>query len=90
MRLHSLMLAAALSVPLAALSYDIKIENFVKENGLGPCFDAASVGAEDLYESVKESCLSGSGLPSYGDFIAETGERCEINWKKLFGLLDGE
>lgn len=87
MRLHSLMLAAALSVPIVGLSYDIKIDRFVNENGLGDCFDVKTLTEEELYAGISK--VADGRLPdSYPLFIERVGGLCEQNSKALFELID--
>lgn len=88
MRLHSLMLAAALSVPVIGVSYDQKVEHFINENKLGPCFDAFNLNADALYEEAKARLEGGVG--SYSDFITKAGKLCEENSRQLFALIDGK
>ena len=89
MRLHALMLAAALSVPVAALSYDIKIENFINENRIGPCFDVANVDPDLLYSAINEMIRGSADGESYNAFISEMSRRSEVNVTRLLELIDG-
>ena len=88
MRLHSLMVAASMSVPAVAVSYDVKIDNFISENRLGPCLNAAALDAEELYAAVTGHCINRASDPSFDETISELRKRCEVNSEQLFRLID--
>jgi polysaccharide pyruvyl transferase CsaB len=48
MRLHGLIMAMAAEVPMAALSYDPKVDRFMKQTGLDTCLPLDSFTAEEL------------------------------------------
>ena len=88
MRLHSLMVSASLSVPLVALSYDLKIENFIRENDLGACLKASEVKRDVLFDSMEECYTHGSENPAYSEFIREMRRRSDENVSTLLAVID--
>jgi len=48
MRLHGLIFAMAAGVPMAALSYDPKVDRFMEQTGLDACFPLADFSAGEL------------------------------------------
>lgn len=58
MRLHSLIMATAVNVPMIALSYDPKVEDFTKELHLAHCIDTDSINKEDIMQEVKQLMAS--------------------------------
>ena len=55
MRLHSLIMGAALLKPLIALSYDPKVTSFMQLLRYGECFSIDSVDAHQITEAVKRA-----------------------------------
>ena len=53
MRLHSLIMGAAMQKPVIALSYDPKVTSFMNLLRLRECHDVASVTAEQLQMSMQ-------------------------------------
>ena len=58
-RLHSLMFSAGQGVPVVGLSYDIKVDGFLKYIGSRTCLPLRSVKAADLCRLIDE-CASGA------------------------------
>lgn len=58
-RLHSLMFSAGQGVPVIGMSYDIKVDGFLKYIGNHTCLQLASVKAEALKNLIDE-CVSGA------------------------------
>lgn len=57
-RLHSLMFSAAHGVPVIGMSYDIKVDGFLKYIGSRTCIPLREVTAEKLYPLI-DDCISG-------------------------------
>lgn len=53
MRLHALIMATAQGIPVAALSYDPKVDNFMESIHNKHCFDVEAFHAEDVMASIK-------------------------------------
>lgn len=58
-RLHSLMFSAGQGVPVVGMSYDIKVDGFLKYIGSRTCLQLSSVKAEPLCRLIDE-CVSGA------------------------------
>ena len=58
-RLHSLMFSAGQGVPVVGMSYDIKVDGFLKYIGSRTCLPLRSVRADDLCRLIDE-CVSGA------------------------------
>ncbi|MDY3619422.1 polysaccharide pyruvyl transferase CsaB [Agathobaculum sp.] len=58
-RLHSLMFSAGQGVPVVGMSYDIKVDGFLKYIGSRTCLQLKSVRAADLCALIDE-CVSGA------------------------------
>ena len=58
-RLHSLMFSAGQGVPVVGMSYDIKVDGFLKYIGSHTCLQLRSVRADDLCRLIDE-CVSGA------------------------------
>lgn len=58
-RLHSLMFSAAVGVPVIGMSYDIKVDGFLKYIGRHTCIPLREVTAEKLIPLIDE-CVSGA------------------------------
>lgn len=58
-RLHSLMFSAAAGVPVIGMSYDIKVDGFLKYIGSRTCIQLSDVTAEKLIPLIDE-CVSGA------------------------------
>lgn len=59
MRLHSLIMAAAMQVPMIGLSYDPKVTDFMKEMQIPYCIDVKDMDGKKLISRAKElmTCL---------------------------------
>ena len=58
-RLHSLMFSAGQGVPVVGMSYDIKVDSFLKYIGSSTCLQLREVKADELC-SLIDKCLSGA------------------------------
>lgn len=58
-RLHSLMFSAGQGVPVVGLSYDIKVDGFLKYIGSRTCLQLRTARADDLCRLIDE-CVSGA------------------------------
>ena len=58
-RLHSLMFSAGQGVPVVGLSYDIKVDGFLKYIGSRTCLQLRTVQADELCRLIDE-CVSGA------------------------------
>ncbi|MGE4549373.1 MAG: polysaccharide pyruvyl transferase CsaB [Intestinibacillus sp.] len=58
-RLHSLMFSAGHGVPVIGMSYDIKVDGFLKYIGSRTCIQLADVKADDMKPLIDE-CVSGA------------------------------
>ena len=58
-RLNSLMFSAGQGVPVVGMSYDIKVDGFLKYIGSRTCLQLSSVKAEPLCRLIDE-CVSGA------------------------------
>lgn len=58
MRLHSLMFAAGRGVPVVGLSYDVKVDSFLKYIASSSCISIAEVTSEKLCVMI-EDCVTG-------------------------------
>ena len=56
MRLHSLIMGAALLKPMVALSYDPKVTSFMQLLRQPDCFAVDSMEAEQLVQSMQRLC----------------------------------
>lgn len=52
MRLHSLIFATAGGAPVIGVSYDVKVDSFIKDIGSDACIPVANLKAEDLIEQI--------------------------------------
>ncbi len=59
MRLHSLIFASSGGSPIVGISYDVKVESFVRDSGLRRCVDLESLTAEELIEYIDEALEGG-------------------------------
>lgn len=58
-RLHSLMFSAGHGVPVVGMSYDIKVDGFLKYIGSRTCIQLADVKAENMFPLIDE-CVTGA------------------------------
>ncbi len=68
-RLHSLMFSAAAGVPVIGMSYDIKVDGFLKYIGSRTCIQLSDVTADKLLPLIDE-CVSGA----LDDEVRQTAE----------------
>jgi len=52
MRLHSLIFATAGGAPVVGISYDVKVDSFIKDIGSTACVSLASLSSEALIEQI--------------------------------------
>ena len=57
-RLHSLMFSAGQGVPVVGMSYDIKVDSFLKYIGCSTCLQLRSVKTDELCRMI-DMCMSG-------------------------------
>lgn len=62
MRLHGLIFALAMGVPMVGLSYDPKVASFMKEHTGQPCFEVENLQAEELITALERQRNQGPGL----------------------------
>lgn len=62
MRLHGLIFAMAAGVPMAALSYDPKVERFMEQTGLDACFPLENFTAAELIEALNRLSRGTPGI----------------------------
>jgi polysaccharide pyruvyl transferase WcaK-like protein len=53
MRLHALIMAAAVEVPYIGFSYDPKVERFVNEMKVGKVFDIKQLDADEIISNLQ-------------------------------------
>lgn len=58
MRLHSLIYAASVNLPMVGIIYDPKVEAMVKELGIKEYVDVEDFSAEELYEEIRKALNS--------------------------------
>jgi L-malate glycosyltransferase len=62
MRLHSLIFATAGGAPVVGLSYDVKVDSFIKDIGSTACVPLSSLSAEALCAQIDSVVAKGKGL----------------------------
>ncbi len=76
MRLHSLIFATAGNTPVVGISYDVKVDSFIKDIGSDACVSAVDFSAAELIEKIDEVLAGGT------DIGMETGCRLRENERK--------
>ena len=59
MRLHSLIFAASSGTPIVGLSYDVKVDSFIKDSGAKHLVRLESLSAESLIENIDAAISEG-------------------------------
>ncbi len=59
MRLHSLIFASSGGSPIVGISYDVKVDSFVKDSGSRRCIDLEDLTAEELIKYIDEAVEGG-------------------------------
>ncbi len=85
MRLHALIFAAVMKVPLMAVSYDPKVDSFVKEIGARAVGTVADLDAERVVQAAE--MLWGAEQTLQEQRIAEMRKLAQSNAVKAFNLL---
>ncbi|MBQ9697222.1 MAG: polysaccharide pyruvyl transferase CsaB [Acidaminococcaceae bacterium] len=85
MRLHGLIFAAVMKVPLMAISYDPKVDSFVKAIGARAVGTVATLSAEKVVQAAE--ALWGQEQPVQERRIAEMRRLAQSNAAKAFALL---
>jgi polysaccharide pyruvyl transferase WcaK-like protein len=61
MRLHSLIFASAGGTPIVGISYDVKVDSFIKDSGAKRCIPLKELTAERLIACIDDAARSGRG-----------------------------
>jgi len=85
-RLHSLMFSAGQGIPVVGISYDIKIDGFLKSIGSHTCLQLHSVRTEELCRLIDE-CVSGALDKEVRQLAGHLRERERENIKGAACLL---
>lgn len=91
MRLHSLIMAAVCGVPLVGLSYDHKIDRFLRQIGQVALFSTNNLDAQRLAEMLSWTDQN------RGDLLKEMDSRVQVMYQKAWstariaiGMLEGK
>ena len=76
MRLHSLIFASAGGTPIVGISYDVKVDSFIKDSGANRCITVQNLSAEKLIEDIDDAVAGGR---SHG---SETKQRLQSMERK--------
>ena len=68
MRLHSLIFATAAGTPVIGISYDVKVDSFIRDIGSDACLPAEGLKAGELKALIDKKMSEGRGA---------SGEACE-------------
>lgn len=85
MRLHALVFAAVMQIPLLAISYDPKVDSFVNAVGSKSVGTVEKINAEVLLKAV--AAVWQKQPETQNKNIALLREKAQINSEKAFGLL---
>jgi polysaccharide pyruvyl transferase CsaB len=86
MRLHSLMFAAGRGVPVVGISYDVKVDSFLKYIASDTCIKLQHVDSEELMRMV-DNCVSGKLNEKVARTAAMLAQRENENMTALQELL---
>ena len=88
-RLHSLMFSAGQGVPVVGMSYDIKVDGFLRYIGSRTCLQLSSVKAEPLCRLIDE-CVSGALDNEVHPFRGNAARKRVREWKaaKLLNISE--
>lgn len=87
-RLHSLMFSAGRGVPVVGLSYDVKVDGFLKYIGAQNCIKLEDITSENINTCI-DNCMSGGldeGVKNTANMLLEREALNVINLKKLLGV----
>lgn len=88
MRLHSLIFATAGGAPVVGISYDVKVDSFIKDIGSDSCVSLTGLTGEELCHQIDQIMAQGK---SRADEIQERLRRMEtINKEAARRLLQAE
>ena len=59
MRLHSLIFASAGGTPIVGISYDVKVDSFIKDSGAQRCIQLKDLTAEALMADIDDAVAGG-------------------------------
>lgn len=85
-RLHALMFSAGRGVPVIGMSYDIKVDGFLKSIGSRTCIPLREVTADRLIPLI-DACVSGEMEPEVRATAALLREREQENSRGASMLL---
>lgn len=86
-RLHALIFAALMYVPGVGISYDPKIDSFLRTIGEKPCSSINQVNAEMIIESVKEKLLVKEMPEEQRELISDLSRRSAETARLALSLL---
>lgn len=88
-RLHALIFASIMDVPVTAISYDPKIDSFIRLIGEHLCGTMESVTAQALVTDVSQKLDAGSINKSVQEKVHQLCRRSEENASLALQVLDG-
>ena len=88
MRLHTVIFSTINAVPTVGLSYDVKVENFMRENDLGSCLDIEAVTPDALYAAMAGALDEAGGGKKRTALSDEMKARSQVNREALTGFID--
>ncbi|MBR7113666.1 MAG: polysaccharide pyruvyl transferase CsaB [Firmicutes bacterium] len=88
MRLHSLIFSTAGGAPVIGISYDIKVESFLKDIGSDACIQLAELSAERLKAEIDKVMSDGQRRGEAAAEFLRSNER--INGRVARAFLNGE
>ena len=87
-RLHALIFAGVMGVPMLGISYDPKIERFLDSIGEKPLGTLSDVTEENIFDGVSEKLSSGKNF-DYDAKLKNLNELALSNARLAIGLLNG-
>ncbi len=88
-RLHALMFAAAQGIPMIGLSYDIKVDGFLRYIGVDACLPFGEFTAQQLMQQL-DLCLSGQQDEKVRETASQLLQRERENMRGAAQLLEIE